>query len=91
VRDVVKATLLAINQNAAGEILNVGTGHATSIKNLCEMFLKTSNKTHLMPIHAPPRAGEIKHSFADIKKTKTILGFEPTVVIEEGVKEFWGL
>jgi nucleoside-diphosphate-sugar epimerase len=91
VRDVANATLLAIERSVTGEILNIGSGKATSVKTLCDFFMKVSHKTHLKPIYESPRIGEIRHSLADIKKTKKFLGFEPSVVVERGVREFWEL
>jgi nucleoside-diphosphate-sugar epimerase len=91
VRDVVNATLLAIERNVVGEILNLGSGKATSIKTLCDLFMKVSHKTHLKPIYEPRKIGEIRRSAADIKKMKKFLEFEPRVTIEKGVKEFWDL
>jgi nucleoside-diphosphate-sugar epimerase len=90
VQDVVKATLLAVERDVVGEIFNIGSGKAISIRALCDLFLEVSGKTRLRPVHKPPRAGEIRHSLADVKKAKKILGFKPTVAIKDGVKGFWG-
>ena len=87
VDDVVSATLLALERGGvAGEVINVGSGEAVSINELCEIFLKLSGKTHLTPTYEPPRVGEIGHSQADLWKAKKLLGFEPRVPLEEGVK-----
>lgn len=90
VQDVVKATLLAVERDVVGEIFNIGSGKAISIRALCDLFLEVSGKTRLRPVHKPPRAGEIRYSLADVKKAKKILGFKPTVAIKDGVKGFWG-
>jgi len=89
VSDVVEATLLALERDAAGEVINIGTGKATSINELCELFLKTSGKT-LKPVHEAPRAGDIRHSQADVAKAEKVLGFKAKVTLEEGAQELLG-
>jgi UDP-glucose 4-epimerase len=90
VQDVVGATLLALERdNIAGEVINIGTGRGTSINELCRIFLKAANKTRIKPVHEAPHAGDIGHSRADISKAKKLLGFEPKVSLEKGVKMLW--
>ena len=89
VSDVAEATLLALErEDVAGKVLNIGTGRTTSINDLCEIFLAATGNTSLKPIHESPRAGDIRHSQADIKKAK-LLGFKPRVSLKEGVKRLW--
>ena len=89
VDDVVEATLLALErEDVAGKVLNIGTGRTTSINDLCEIFLAAAGNTSFKPIHESPKAGDIRHSQADIKKAK-LLGFKPRVSLKEGVKQLW--
>jgi len=39
------------------------------------------------PIYAPPRAGDVKHSLADISLAKKLLGYKPVVVFNEGLRK----
>jgi UDP-glucose 4-epimerase len=90
VQDVVGATLLALERDSAtGEVINIGTGRRVSINELCEIFLKTAGKTRIKPVHEAPHAGDIRHSWADISKARKLLGFEPKVPLEKGVKMLW--
>jgi len=90
VGDVAEATLLALERKGvAGEVMNIGTGEATSINKLCEVFLRLVGKSELKPIYEVPRGGDIKHSLADITKAKKILSFKPKTSLEEGVKKLW--
>ena len=41
--------------------------------------------TNLEPIFAPERAGDVKHSQADINKARELLGYEPQIGFEEGL------
>ena len=81
VQDVIEAINLAATNDAVGygEVLNVGAGQQTSIKTLAHLI--SGNIDYIAPRLEP------KHSMADITKTKELLGWEPTITIEEGVKE----
>jgi len=89
ITDVVEATLLALNsEGVAGMVFNIGTGEVTTINRLCEIFLELTGKTHLKPIYADARPGDIRHSQADITKALKFLGYRPKVSLERGVREF---
>jgi UDP-glucose 4-epimerase len=88
VRDIAEATKNALfREKAAGEVINVGSGRSTTINKLCALFLQISGKTDLRPLYQPPRPGEIRHSRADIKRAKRILGFKPRIGLRNGVKD----
>lgn len=90
VGDVVEATLLALDKGGAGEVYNIGTGEATSINQLCNLFLRALGKLDLKPIYVKARPGEIRHSRADVTKARGELGFKPKVSLEEGIKKLIG-
>ena len=87
VSNVVEGVLLACEApKAAGEVINVATGGRTSLNTL----LRTMNRlvgTNLDAVHQPPRAGDVRDSQADIMKAKTLLGYEPKVGLEEGLRK----
>ncbi len=88
VSDVVDATLLALERGeAAGKALNIGTGRATSINELCAIFLRSAGKAGLKPTHEAPRAGDIRHSQADVTKAMKLLGYKPKISLEQGVEK----
>jgi len=88
VQDAVQASLLSLNcKNAVGEEFNVATGQQTTINQLAQTLLNLAGKTSLQPIHAEPRPGDIKHSYADISKAKKILGYEPKITLKEGLNK----
>lgn len=86
VRDVARATELALGKKVAGEVVNIGTGKAISIKSLCELFIKSSGRIGLEPTYEPAKPGEVRHSQADTRKARKLLTFEPVVAIEDGVR-----
>ncbi|MEM2111041.1 MAG: SDR family oxidoreductase [Candidatus Bathyarchaeia archaeon] len=84
--DIVEANMLALNvSEASGEIFNIGTGTPISINQLAEVLKRTIKKENLKNIYADPRPGDILHSYADIRKAKEILKFQPKVPLEEGL------
>jgi len=92
VANVVQANLLAgsAGENALGEVFNVSYGGATSLNELYGMIAQRVERSlpgfaRRDPEYAPPRAGDIRHSQADLTKIKTLLGYEPTHSISEGL------
>jgi len=88
VNDVVRGSLLALTRKeAAGQVINIGTGAATSINQLCGAVLKITGRTDLEPVHEEARPGDIRRSRADLSKAEEILGYQPRVPLEEGLRE----
>jgi UDP-glucose 4-epimerase len=88
VLDVVQANMAAMNvEEAAGEAFNIGTGQRTSIDRLAEMVIEASGRKDLMPVHAPARSGDVRHSCADIEKARRVLGYSPNVTLENYINE----
>ena len=83
VEDVVQANMLAMqsdNEQIFGEIFNVGTGSNCSVLELANMI----SDDH---VFLPPRAGEAKNTLADISKAQQLLKYEPSIKIEEWIKQ----
>lgn len=85
VGDVVEAIERAIETQYVDEIYNIGSGKPVRIKDLVNLILELTGKKELKPIHAPPRPGDIRHSYADISKARKMLGFEPKTGLREGL------
>ena len=86
VGDVTDAFIQALTSNLQGTyIFNVGTGNAVTINQLARIIIKLVG-LNVEPIHAGPRPGDIRHSYADISKIKNILGWQPKTSLEEGLK-----
>lgn len=78
VTDVAAAFVKAAQSDLHGEIMNVGSGDHYSINRLVELL--GGEKTHI-----PKRPGEPDCTFADTRKIRKLLGWEPRVSFEEGV------
>lgn len=86
VANVVDATLRACQApEAPGRIMNVGTGRGTSL-NRAIRILDQILGVQVTPRHDPPRVGDFMHSAADITLARRVLGYEPTVTFEEGLR-----
>jgi nucleoside-diphosphate-sugar epimerase len=70
---------------AAGEVINVATGGRISLNQLLETMNRIVGK-NLRPIYKEPRDGDVRDSQADISKAKQVLGYQPTVMLEEGLQ-----
>lgn len=88
VRDVAQANDLAMhNETLAGaEVFNVATGHGTSLLDLLNT-MKSIAGSHMQPAFEPERAGDIKHSHADISLISKALGYAPEYSLSQGLKQ----
>lgn len=86
VANVVDGVLRACEApKASGEVINVATGGRISLNDLFKEMKKIVG-AGVEPSHVEPRQGDVKDSQADITKAKAILGYEPIVSFEEGLK-----
>jgi len=87
VSNIVDGVLLAAKApKASGEVINVATGRQISINELAGTLGKVIGNTK-PPVHIDSRAGDVRHSLADITKARTLLGYSPTVDLEEGLRK----
>lgn len=88
VSDIVQANLLALENDAADyQALNVGTGRATSVREIAQLLAKGLGKKIEPEIVGKYREGDIRHCVSDISKARALLGYEPRVPLEAGLEE----
>jgi UDP-glucose 4-epimerase len=86
VDNVVDATLKACAATAAaGKIINVGVGRSYTL-NQTIALLNGIFERQVRPRYDPPRPGDVLHSLADISLARQVLGYEPRVGFEEGLR-----
>ena len=86
VQNVVEANLRAAEASGAnGRIFNVAAGSPRSVNTLVETISELLGKPAERRF-APPRAGDLRDSYADISAAREILGWEPTVDFEDGLR-----
>jgi UDP-glucose 4-epimerase len=85
VTDVVRALRKAAEvPGLSGRVYNIGTGKSVTVVDLVAA-LNRQLGTRLSPIHGPVRAGDARHSRADIGRARRELGYEPVVPFEDGL------
>jgi len=88
IENVVQANVKALfteNKNALGEVFNIAYGERFSLNQIFNLLKEQMNYT-LSPIYTEARAGDIKHSLANIEKAKTLLNYQPKINMREGLK-----
>ena len=86
VENAVQANLLAFEApSASGKVFNVGVGGRVSLNQVIATLAKISGK-QLEAKHDPPRDGDIRDSQADITQARELLGYDPQVDFEEGIR-----
>lgn len=88
VSNAVKANLLAVKAKNVnrGEIFNIATGERYTVLELIKCLNRILGK-NIKPQHIPSRMGDMRHTEADISKAKKMLGYEPVVGFEDGLKK----
>ena len=92
VSDIVQANLLAAGTDDADyQAVNVGTGVATSVREIADLLRTGLGKDKIEPeLVGRYREGDIRHCVSDITKARTLLGFEPKVKLDAGLTELLG-
>ncbi|MGD1212872.1 MAG: SDR family oxidoreductase [Candidatus Acidiferrales bacterium] len=87
--NVVDETLRACEASAAsGKVFNGGTGARITLNEVLKLLAKITGKK-VQAKYDPPRAGDIRDSQADITLARKVLGYEPRVHFEDGLKRTW--
>ncbi|MHB1034696.1 MAG: SDR family oxidoreductase [Pirellulales bacterium] len=86
VANVVRGNLLAADaKGVAGCTLNVAAGGSITLLQLITA-INSLLKIDVEPLHIPPRAGDVRESLADISQARRLLGYEPHVGFDEGLR-----
>jgi UDP-N-acetylglucosamine 4-epimerase len=95
VANVVQANLLAAttqNPAALNQVYNIAAAHRTTLNELFELLRsrlapRFPHLKDLRPVYQAARAGDVRHSHADISKARELLGYNPTHDVETGLAE----
>ena len=93
IENVVDANLKAAESSKGiGQVINVANGKRISLNQLLEDLKSLTGKPEVVADYQEPRAGDVKHSLADITRAQEWLGFEPRVDLRTGLQltiEWW--
>ncbi len=93
VDNVVQANLRAAttsNPEAVGKVYNVAVGDRTTLLQLFEGIRAQVSRfrpeaASATPVHREARAGDVRHSLADVSRARELLGYDPKVTVMEGL------
>jgi UDP-glucuronate 4-epimerase len=85
--DIIDGTIAAIDLGAPCEIFNLGNNKPEDVMHLVEILEKKLGKKatqEFLPVHP----GEVPVTYADIAKSRKVLGFSPKISLEDGIEKF---
>ncbi len=87
VHNAVHANLLAARSTTpiAGRVINVACAQRVTVNHLAKLMAELLGRPELTPIHADERAGDVKHSLADLTVAQDALQYEPIVAFDDGL------
>jgi len=88
VDDVVDATIRAMEADADGDVLNVGSGTATAIEELTAVMTRVSGRA-VEPLRAPPDWTAGSSRVADVGRARAVLGWQPSTPLIAGLERTW--
>lgn len=88
VANAVYANLLAAArpESLNGEVYNVACGARVTVNELAKQIAVLAGRSDLEPIYQDARAGDVKHSLANLSNTRAVLGYEPLVDLAAGLE-----
>jgi UDP-glucuronate 4-epimerase len=88
VDDITDGVVAAIDRPLGYEIINIGRGEPTLLRDFVDMIEQLAGKKANL-INKPKPAADFVRNQADIGKARQLLGYDPKVSVAEGVKRFW--
>lgn len=95
VSDIARANILATQaEDVEDAAVNIGTGNPQTIKDIAKTLIQMYGRSDELSAEITNefRQGDIRHCYADISRAEKLLGYEPKVEFEEGMRELvnWG-
>jgi dTDP-L-rhamnose 4-epimerase len=89
VGDVARACLLALaTEDGIGEVFNIGSGESRTVLSVADDLANVVGMSQITPaVTGKFRAGDIRHCFADIARSRAVLGYAPQVAFRAGLEE----
>jgi nucleoside-diphosphate-sugar epimerase len=88
IADVVAANMRAAETTTGvGQVINFARGERITLNQLLDTLKKITGRTDVQAEYRESRAGDVRHSLADITRAREMLGYEPQTSLEEGLKK----
>ena len=88
VDDITNGLVAALARPLGYEILNLGRGEPVAVNEFIAIFEELAG-TKARLVHAPLPPSDMPYTYANIEKARQLLGYTPTVSVQEGVSAFW--
>lgn len=88
VDDITDGVVLALDKPLGYEVVNLGRGEPTKLKDFVEMLEMLAGSKGNFVIK-PKIAADVVNTYSDTSKASRLLGYNPSVSVEEGVESFW--
>ena len=88
IQDLIQAIMLAAASDVGGEVFQIATHKETTVNEIAEKIkeLVEGHTGRRVSLHyTAPRIGDVRRNYADITKSKTILGYEPQYDLDQGL------
>jgi UDP-glucose 4-epimerase len=87
ISNVVDANLRAAESaSAVGQVINIANGERVTINEVFDKVKKLTGHPDAQPEYAPPRAGDVRDSLADLSLARSLLAYNPQVGLAEGLR-----
>ena len=87
IANVVDANMRAAETTSGvGQVINIANGQRITLNELLAVMKSLTGREDVQADYREPRAGDVRHSLADITRAREFLGYEPRVGLKEGLK-----
>ncbi len=86
--DIVSGVLAALDADLGYELINLARGETICLREFIGLIEGVVGKEAII-VQEPPKPGDMPITHADISKARNLLGYDPMVSVEEGMKQFW--
>lgn len=88
VDDIVQGLLAAADRPLGYEVINLGRGKPTLLSDFVRLIEEQAGKPSNLTNKPMPPA-DMEYTYANVDRAKELLGYAPTITVEQGVREFW--
>ena len=85
--DIINGVIESINLDCTFEIFNLGNSSPIKLNYLVDLIEKKLGKS-ADKVYLEMQSGDVEHTCADLTKSKSMLGYSPSILIEEGIERF---
>jgi len=86
--DIVAGIIAAADRPLGYEIINLGRGEPVLLADFVQHLARLAGRQVNLP-SAPMLAADVAYTYADISKARALLGYAPTISVEEGIARLW--